>query len=39
VYRRSDGYWVAALVVAGRRIVRYAKTERGAKEKLLELQR
>src|SRR5262245_38562772 len=37
VYQRSDGYWVAALVVMGRRIVRYGKTERAANEKLGQL--
>lgn len=39
VYQRGDGYWVAAVLVAGRKIVRYSRTERDAKRKLLDLQR
>lgn len=39
LYQRQDGYWVAALTVNGRRIVRYARTQRAAKEKLASLQR
>jgi len=39
VYARKDGYWVAALSLAGRRVVRYGKTEREANQKLAELLR
>ncbi|MCX6021665.1 MAG: hypothetical protein NTZ05_08030, partial [Chloroflexi bacterium] len=39
VYQRGDGYWVATVTLAGRRIVKYAKTEREAKQKLADLQR
>lgn len=38
-YQRKDGYWVAALTVGGQKIVRYARTEREARQKLTELQR
>ena len=37
VYQRKDGYWAAALSVAGRRVVRYARTQREAREKLAAL--
>ncbi|ACZ42474.1 integrase family protein [Thermobaculum terrenum ATCC BAA-798] len=37
VYRRRDGRWVAAVVHAGRRISRYAKTRREAQKQLREL--
>lgn len=39
LYQRADGYWVAALTVAGKRVVRYGKTKREAQERLAELQR
>ncbi len=39
IYRRQDGRWVAALVVDGKRKVLYAKSEKGARQKLAELQR
>ncbi len=39
VYQRADGYWAAAVAVGGKRVVRYAKTERAAKGVLEELQR
>jgi integrase len=35
--RKSDGLWAAAVVVGGRRIVRYAKTERQARLRLRQL--
>jgi integrase len=34
VYRRADGVWVAALTVQGRKHVRYARTQREAREHL-----
>lgn len=36
--RRSDGKWVAALSIGGRRVVRYAKTKRAAQDHLRDLQ-
>ncbi len=37
VYQRADGYWAAAVSLNGRRIVKYAKTEKAARAKLKEL--
>lgn len=37
VYERKDGQWVAAVVVSGRKVVRYGKTEREARQRLREL--
>ncbi len=38
VYRRADGKWVGAFVLPnGRRIYRYAKTQRDVREKLRRL--
>jgi hypothetical protein len=37
VYQREDGQWVAAVVIAGRKVVRCGKTEREARHQLKEL--
>jgi integrase len=37
VYQRKDGQWAAAVVVGGRKVVRYGKTEREARQRLREL--
>lgn len=39
VYQRQDGYWVAALRLGSKRLVRYAKSEPQAKRALAQLQR
>src|SRR4051794_11311884 len=39
VYQRTDGRWVAAIAIAGKRIVRYAKTRREASQSLQALSR
>lgn len=37
VYQRADGKWVAAVKVNGRKVVRYATSQRAARERLKEL--
>jgi integrase len=37
VYQRKDGYWVASVVVAGKKIVKYGKSKREAQQRLTEL--
>jgi len=37
IYQRGDGKWVAAIMVDGKKRVRYAKTEKEAKKRLREL--
>jgi integrase len=37
LYQRADGYWVAAVVVSGKKIVKYGKTKREAQQRLGEL--
>jgi integrase len=37
LYQRADGYWVAAVTLAGKKIVRYGKTKREAQARLTDL--
>ena len=37
IYQRGDGRWVAAIKVNGRKVVRYAASERAARQKLTEM--
>ena len=37
LYQRADGLWVAAVTLAGKRIVKYGKSKQEARQRLNEL--
>jgi integrase len=37
VYQRADGYWIASVIVAGKKIVKYGKTKQEARRRLADL--
>lgn len=39
LYQRSDGMWAAAVLIDGRRVVRYSKSKAAAESKLADLER